>query len=73
MIAPRDGFYSNVRTQEPLIALRGLLSRNPCAAQVGPETLLDLLYEEGYLSRNIAVHELECALEALRIEGEVRP
>ena len=70
MIAPRDGFYSNGRT-EGLIALRELFSRNPRAAQVGPETLSDLVYEEGYLSRKIAVHELECALEALIVEGEV--
>ena len=71
MIAPRNGFYSTGRTQEALIALRVLLSQNPCAIRFGPETLSDLIYTEGCISRRMAVQEVEWALEALRVEGEV--
>lgn len=71
MDAPQDGFYTDDRTQEALIALRGLLSRNQCASHFGPETLSELLYAEGNLSRRMDAFEVEYALEALRVEGEV--
>ena len=71
MIAPQNAFYTRDRAQEALIALRGLLSRNPCAAQFDAETLAKLMYAEGYLSRRIEVHEVEGVLEALIVEGEI--
>jgi hypothetical protein len=58
-------------TDDPgvLFALRDLFSQYPTAAQIGPERLADLLrrYEA------VRVHEsqVEAALEALAIEGEV--
>ncbi len=71
MIAPRDRFYSNGRTQQILIALREFLSRNPCASWFGAETLSELLYAERYLPHYVDVSEVECLLDALRVEGEV--
>jgi hypothetical protein len=71
MVAPRDRFYINERTQEDLVALRVLLSRNPCAARFGAEILSELLYAERYLLHRMDVCEVECLLEALRVEGEV--
>ena len=73
MTVPRDAFYTSERIQAALIALRGLLSRNPCAAQFGAETLAGLLYAEGYFSHRLNVQEVEWALEVLRVEGEVIP
>ncbi len=63
--------YSSDPAQEVLVALRDLLSHNPYAAYFGAETLSDLLYEGRYLSFSAAVHEVECVLQALQIEGEV--
>jgi hypothetical protein len=73
LIAPQGKFYSNSGSQELLIALRGLLSRNPSAAQFSAETLAGLLYAEGYFPRRLNVQEVECALDVLRVEGEVLP
>ncbi len=63
--------YSSDPTQEVIMALRDLLSHNPCAAYFGAEILSESLYEEHYLSSSAAVHEVEYALEALRIEEEI--
>ena len=71
MVAAPKTLYPAARTQEVLLALRELLSRNRCAAHFDSETLSELLHEERCLSYRPAIHELECALEALRIEGEV--
>lgn len=68
--APRP-LYPDDRMQEVLIALRGLLSRNPCAAEFGSETLSRLLCEEHLLAHRAPSHEIECAMEALCVEGEV--
>jgi hypothetical protein len=58
-------------TQELMLAMRALLSRNPCAASFGAETLVELLYLEHWLPCRVGTPEVECSLEALRIEGEV--
>ncbi len=58
-------------TQELLIAMRALFSRNPCAAAFGVEAIAELLHQEHYLSYSVAGHEVEGAVEALRVEGEV--
>ena len=71
MIAPQNTVYTRDRAQEALIALRGLLSRNPCAAQFDAATLAKLIYVEGYLSHPIDAYEVEVALEALMVEDEV--
>lgn len=70
MIRP-DPLYPTGRTQEVLVALRGLLSRNPSAAHFGAESLSELLYQERFLSYRADPAELEPAIEALRVEGEV--
>jgi hypothetical protein len=66
-----DQVYPEGRAQEVLIALRGLLSRHPCAARFCTEQLSELLYEERYLTYRVAEYEVECALEALSFESEV--
>ncbi len=71
MVAPRTRFYSNDRTQLTLVALRELLARNPCSVRFGAETLAELLYAEGYLPHRVETSEIECLIEALRVEGEV--
>jgi hypothetical protein len=68
---PPDQAYHEGRTQEALVALRGLLSQNPCAFRFGAETLSKLLYEERFLHHRVGTSEVECLLEALRVEGEV--
>ncbi len=57
--------------QALLIALRAFLSRNPCAGSFGAETVSELLYRENFLMRPVAGHEVEVAVETLRVEGEV--
>ena len=71
MVAPQGRFYNNSRPQELSIALRELLCHDPCAARFGAETLSQLLYEERYLPLRVDTSEVECLLEALRVEGEV--
>jgi hypothetical protein len=71
LIAPQVAFYPSDRTQDALLALRELFSRNPCAAQFDAETLAKLLYMEGYLSHRIEVYQVEGALEALIVKGEI--
>ncbi len=70
MIAPEVSIQDD-SNQALLIALRALLSKNPCAGDFGSETLSELLYKEHYLSRPVAGYEVEGAVEVLRIEGEV--
>jgi hypothetical protein len=62
---------SALAVQGTLVAFRELLSRNPCAAQFGSETLAELLHAEGYLHRRPLESLVEAALEALLVEGEV--
>lgn len=68
--APEQIILNNP-TPAVLLAVREFLSRNPCAARFGAETISRLLYEDRYLSYCAAVHEVEYALEALFVEGEV--
>ena len=63
--------YPVGRTQEVLIALRELLSRNQCAAHFDLETLSELLYEERLLSCRPEPSEVQAAREALLVEDEV--
>ena len=70
MIAPHISIQDDP-DQTLLIALRAFLSRNPCAGSFGPDTLSELLYKENFLTRPVAGHEVEVAVETLRIEGEV--
>ena len=53
--------------------MRELLSKNPYAVQFDVATLCELLFAEHYISRRVARHEVETALEALRVEGGVLP
>ncbi len=70
MITP-ESVYKNDPTSEVLLAVRELLSRNPCATHFGAETISKLLCEERYLSYRVAAHEVEAVLGALTIDGEV--
>ena len=70
MIAPHTSIQDDP-TQELLIAMRALFSRNPCATGFGAETISELLHKEHYLSFPVAGYEVEGAVEALRVEGEV--
>jgi hypothetical protein len=61
-------------TSNVLIALRELLSRHPSAAEAGPEQLAELLLGRRYLACRPETHEVERAVEALRLDsGEVAP
>jgi hypothetical protein len=51
--------------------MRAFFSQNPCAAAFGADTLSELLHKEHYLSYPVAGYEVEGAVEALRVEGEV--
>ena len=53
-----------------LPTLRELLSKDVHAASYSAETLGRLLWELGCLPCQPADHEVEAALEALRVEGE---
>jgi hypothetical protein len=70
MITP-ESVYKNDPTSEVLAAVRELLSRNPCVAHFGAETISRLLYEGRHLPYRVAAHEVECVLEVLRIDDEV--
>ena len=65
-------FYTH-ELEDTLVGLRELLARHPALTYCGPEELAQQLRESGYLRRQPEVHEVEAALEALRIEGEVQP
>jgi hypothetical protein len=54
-----------------LPALRGLFSQRPAAMQSGLETLARLLWVLSYLPYRPEESEVEIAMEALRVEGEV--
>ena len=71
MIAPQVSIQNDPGPPELLIAVRELLSRDPCAISFGIEALAEQLYKERYLSYRAAAHEVECAIEVLRVEGEV--
>ncbi len=73
MIRPLQPLY-RAKHADPnvLSALRELFSRHPEAIAFEAETLTKLLYELR-IARRPVVFEVEAALEALRVEGEVLP
>lgn len=54
-----------------LVALRELFSQHPGTMRSGPEFLSRLLYVLRFLPYRPDVFEVEAALEALQIEGEL--
>ena len=70
MIAPQP-VYKNDPILEVLLAVREFLDRNPCAVHFDTEAISSLLYKDRYLPHPAAAHEVEAALEALAVEGEV--
>jgi len=58
-------------TNDVLPVLRELFSKHPEAAKSGPETLSRLLYVLRFLPCKPETHEVEAALEALALEGEI--
>ena len=59
------------RNDEVLPALRELLCRYPATIYTEPEKLASLLYVLCYMPDPPEVREVEAALEALALEGEV--
>jgi hypothetical protein len=59
-------------TDDPavLFALRELYSHYPAATQLGPERLAELLWR--YVPSRLLESQVEAALEALAVEGEVQ-
>lgn len=69
-IGPREPYHAEPSlTSEILPALRELLSRYPDLAYSTPEELQLRLHN--YLSWRPEVCEIEVAMEALRVEGQV--
>jgi hypothetical protein len=68
--ALQEAFYNSDRTQDALLTLRELFSRNPCATRFSADTLSELFHKERYLRRRVDASEVECLLEVLRVEGE---
>lgn len=60
--------YNN---DEVLPALRELFSQHPAAVSSGPEALARMVYVLRFLPYRPGVCEVEAALEALTLEGEV--
>lgn len=56
---------------EILPALRELFSQHPAAAGSSPEILTRMLHVLCYLNHRPGAFEVEAALEALRVEGEL--
>jgi hypothetical protein len=55
---------------EIFLSLRELLNTNSCAHEFNNETLAALLYQERYMNRRVAAHEVEEAREALLTDDE---
>jgi hypothetical protein len=69
-----DLFYtSSSEPQTVLGALRSMLSQHPQATTAGSETLAELLYERRFVPYRPAVFDVDVALEALRVEGDLLP
>jgi hypothetical protein len=71
MTAPPQTLYPASDSIEVFLALRELLAKNCCAIDFSAETLAELLYAQRYVSRRVEAHEVECALEALRLDGDL--
>ena len=61
--------YTAADSLEVFPVLSELLAKNRCALEFGAETLTELLYAEHYILRRVAAHEVEIALEALRVSA----
>ena len=71
MIAPETLYKTSSEYDDVFLALRELLSLHREIVDSGAEVLADLLYERRFLSRRPDAFDVEVALEALRMEGEV--
>ena len=72
MLAPETLYLSKPTTRDDVLpALRELLSQHPAVTYKSPGTLARLLRMLGYVSYQPETFEVEAALEALHIEGEV--
>lgn len=60
-----------VHDPDVLPAVRELISSSPETSYCRAETIAGLLYAKRFLSYRPATFEVEAALEALRLEGEV--
>jgi hypothetical protein len=69
--APKPFYKTSQERDNLLPALRELLSLRREAVDAQAEVLADLLYERSFFSHRPEVFDVEAALEALRIEGEV--
>ena len=68
MTPAQDSVYT---TNDVLPTIRDLFSQHPEAANSGPETLSRLLYVLRFLPYQLEFYEVEAALEALLLEGEI--
>jgi hypothetical protein len=62
-----------IHNADVLPALRELFGQHPTMTQSGPESLSRALYVFRFPPHRPPTFEVEAALEALRIEGEVVP
>jgi hypothetical protein len=62
---------SNRKALRILPALREMLGNHPHLTECSPETLAELLRECRYLPQQPADHQVEVALETLRVEDGV--
>lgn len=67
----QNTLYLPDRTQEVLSALRELFSRHPGAMRSGSEALSRMMHLLRFLPYRPEVCEVEAALEALQVEGEL--
>jgi hypothetical protein len=64
----------NKHDQESLLvflAVRDLLNRNRCTVEFGAEYIAELLVYERLLDAEPRIFDVEAALEALRVDGEL--
>lgn len=71
--APHTLYKNSPTDPDVLPNLRELFSKHPEAAAFGPEALTGLLYGTHCVTRRPEVFEVEAALAALAVEGEVVP
>lgn len=69
---PRQGYHDDNSPAPPILpALRELLGKHQRLTNCSAQTLAGLLWELRYFPWQPADHEVEAALEVLRVEGEV--
>jgi hypothetical protein len=70
--SPRPLYLSKPTACEDVLpALRELLSQHPAVTHKSPDTSARLLWFMRYLPHRPETFEVEAALEALRVEGEI--